>query len=98
VNASFRIVRKSASFDSIAAQGCASFLRYYFSPFPLDIKEASISLCKEVIRREGKDLLIRPRFDLAEQANVISKLFDDKIPISLDEFSGSLRIGYATVK
>lgn len=92
----FRVVKRSPEFESVAAQGCVQLLRYYFSPEISDSKETKE--CKDKIRAHEQDLFIRPRFGLTEQNNVIVMLFKIDIPVTLDDISGSLKIGFRSVR
>ena len=91
---SFRIVETSQPFENVSARSCKEFIQYYFAPSLLASKEDEKNNCKEIIKQNAKDLLIKPKFDRAEENNVISKLFDLGIPVHTDDVSGSLRIGY----
>ena len=94
----FRIVETSQTFDAISAQGCTEILKHYFSPEIVEHKTDKTSDCKKLIKLNKKDLFLRPKFDLIEQNNIISKLFEMEIPISLDDISGSLMIAYHRLK
>ena len=94
----FRIVESSQAFEVIAAQGCEQLIRYYFSPELGESIDKTVTSCKEKVRLNAQDLLIRPRYDLTEQNNVIARLFEMDIPIYRDDISGSLTIGYHTLK
>lgn len=94
---SFRVVESYQPFEVIYAQGCEELLQYYFAPSLGDSSEKGKSDCKQRIKLNGQDLFMRPKFNLAEQNNVIAKLFEMDIPISLDDISGSLRIGSLTL-
>jgi hypothetical protein len=94
----FRIVRASQSFDDISAQGCKKIIRYYFVPELVESETGKESDCKESIKQNAKDLLIKPKFDLNEQNNIISKLFELEIPIYIDDIAGSPKIGHLTLK
>jgi hypothetical protein len=95
---SFRIVETSQAFEVVFAQGCEELIRYYFSPPLGESNEKGKSSCKENIRLNAKDLFIRPKYDFAEQNNVIVRLFEMDIPIYRDDISGSLTIAYSTLR
>lgn len=94
----FRVVVASNEFDIVSAQGCKVLLKHYFSPDLIESTEMGKAGCRESIISSKVDLFMRPKYDLAEQNNVIAALFDMDIPISLDDISQSLRIGYLTLK
>ncbi len=94
---SFRIVKTSQQFETISSQGCKQIIKYYFSPTVIESETNRKSSCQEMLKFNAKDVFIKPKFDLKEQNNVISKLFEMEIPIYLDDISGSLKIGYHTL-
>jgi len=94
----FRVVGPSHAVDIIFAKGCDQFIGHYFSP-PISHLAADDKLsCKERIKLNAEDLFLMPRYDLAEENNVILKLFEMEVPTSVDDFSGSLKIAYMTIK
>lgn len=95
---SFRIVESSQVFEIVFAQGCEQLIRYYFSPSLPEANEKGKSSCKERVRLNGQDLFIRPKYDFAEQNNVIVRLFEMDIPIHRDDISGSFKIAYSTLR
>ena len=92
---SFRIVETSQAFEAVFVQGCDQVIRYYFSPSLPQLSENRKSSCKDIVKQNGADLFIRPRYDFDEQNNVIVRLFEIDIPVYRDDISGSLEIAYS---
>ena len=94
----FRIVVPSQAVETVSAKGCEQFIRYYFAP-PLTETENQDKLsCKDRIRLNTKDLLMKPKYDLIEENNVIVRLFEMDIPTYVDDISGNLKIAYLILK
>ena len=94
----FRVIKPSQAFETVASQGCQRLIHHYFWPDVSESNTANEATCIENIKYNRQDLLIRPRYDLAEQNNVIARLFEMEIPISLDDISGSLKIAHMTLR
>ncbi|MBS1795854.1 MAG: hypothetical protein JSS81_18515 [Acidobacteria bacterium] len=94
----FRIVQTSQAFETVSVQGCKKIIQYYFSPELVESETNKTIDCRESIKQNAKDLLLKPKFDLNEENNVIVKLFEFDIPIYIDDISGSPIIGYWTLK
>jgi hypothetical protein len=94
----FRLLETNPAFEIILGQGCEDLINHYFGP-PLDwTNDKGKSTCREIIGRNGKDLFMRPRYDLSEENNVILALFKLDIPVDVDDMSGSLKIAYSLLK
>lgn len=93
----FRIAETSQAVETIAQRGCKYLIQYYFVPLLKESKENENCDCKQYIKQNARDLLMKNSVGFVEQSNVISKLFDMEIPIQRDDISGSLRIAYATL-
>jgi hypothetical protein len=89
----FRVVNEIPYIEGISAQGCVAFVRHYFLAEPVESAVAPVSEdCREFIRKQNGDLLIRSGLSTMERSIVINKLFEWQIPARIDDYSGALTI------
>lgn len=89
----FRVVNEIPDIEAISAQGCVAFVRHYFLAEPIESAVAPVSEdCREFIRKQNDDLLMRSGLSTMERSVVIDKLFEWQIPTRIDDYSGLLTI------
>ncbi|MGB7067861.1 MAG: hypothetical protein WBD22_00010 [Pyrinomonadaceae bacterium] len=89
----FRVVNEIPDIEAVSAQGCVAFVKHYFPAESIEAAVAPVSEdCREFIRRQNDDLLMKSGLSTMERSVVINKLFEWEIPTRMDDYSGSLTI------
>lgn len=93
----FRVINEIESFSPNLSD-CSRFLDEYFAPNLPTRDRSKSKACGHLIREAGVDLLLKPKISVVKQNTIIALLFENAIPIHIDDISGSLRIGFASIQ